>query len=135
MATEQHDTAVCVVEDDDAIRETLRYLLEEEGYRIVEAVNGLDALRLLQSAPERLVVLLDHKLPEMDGCDLLDIVANDAALRERHAFILVTASPARAEQDCGETLEELGAPLLPKPFGIDEVMDAVADAIQRIAVN
>jgi CheY-like chemotaxis protein len=135
MADEQLETPVCVVEDDTSIRETLRDLLQEEGYRVLEASNGSNALELLKGASERLVVLLDHKLPEMDGCDLLDIVAHDNTLRERHVFILVTASPAHAEEDCGETLEELGAPLLAKPFGIDEVLEAVAEAAQRITVG
>ena len=138
MSSVAHETStrlVCVVEDDAAIRETLCMLLEEEGYRVLDAATGSQGLALLQGSRERLVVLLDHKLPELDGCDLLDIVAQDEMLRSRHAFILVTASPKRAEADCGETLEELDAPVLPKPFGIDEVLDAVANAMQRIAVR
>jgi CheY-like chemotaxis protein len=135
MTTERHETAVCVIEDDAAIRETLRALLEEEGYRVEEAANGRAGLALLQASEDRLVVLLDHRLPEMDGCDLLDIAAHDQVLRAQHVFILVTASPRRAEEDCGETLEELGAPLLPKPFSIDDLVDAVAEAARRIAVR
>lgn len=135
MASGRAETAVCVVEDDAAIRETLRALLEDEGYHVHEAANGREGLTLLRASTERLVVVLDHKLPEMDGCDLLDIVTHDATLRARHVFILMTASPRRAEEDCGETLEELHAPLLPKPFDIEEVVDAVAEAAQRIAVR
>lgn len=124
--------AVCVIEDDGDIGATLRFLLEDAGYRVLEASNGLAGLELLRSSPEPLVVLLDHKLPAMDGCDLLDIVAEDAALRERHAIIFMTASPRRAQDDCGETLEELGTPLLPKPFHIDEVLEQVEQAAARL---
>lgn len=125
--------AVCVIEDDAGIRKALRHLLEDEDYRVLEAHNGLDGLALLRGSPERLVVLLDHRLPEIGGCDLVQIVAGDATLRERHAVIFVTASPRKAEEECGETLEELGAPLIPKPFHIDEVLEQVAQAAMRIA--
>ncbi|MEO7000214.1 MAG: response regulator [Ktedonobacterales bacterium] len=124
---------VCVIEDDHDIRETLRFLLEDTGYRVIEAEDGLTGYALLQQSTERLVVLLDHKLPQMDGCDLLELAANDEVLRVQHAFILVTASPKNAEEDCGEHLDDLDAPLISKPFDIDEVLDAVAEAATRLA--
>lgn len=123
---------VCVIEDDQDIRSALRYLLEDAGYLVIEASDGLTGYALLQRSAERLVVLLDHKLPQMDGCDLLELAANDETLRSRHVFILVTASPKRAEEDCGDHLEELNAPVVPKPFDIDEVLDAVTDAATRL---
>ena len=123
---------VCVIEDDLDIRESLRYLLEDAGYCVIEAGDGLTGYRLLQQSAERLIVVLDHKLPRMDGCDMLELVTNDETLRSQHVFILMTASPKRAEEDCGEHLEELDAPLIPKPFDIDEVLDAVADAAVRL---
>jgi two-component system, chemotaxis family, chemotaxis protein CheY len=137
MLEQPEDTTatVCVVEDDEDIRTVVRLLLEEEGYQVLEAANGVDGLALLQASPKRLVAVVDHRLPAMDGCDLLEIVAQDAALRAQHAFILLTASPRQAEEDCGETLEDLGAPVVAKPFNIDEIVDAVAEAVQRIAVR
>lgn len=131
-ATQSRPT-VCVIEDDEGIRQVLRTLLEEEGYQVIEATNGVEGLAMLRAHPKPLVVLLDHKLPALDGCDLLEIVASDAELRAHHAFIFVTASPQRAKQDCGGTLDELDAPLLPKPFDIDHVLNAVAEAAQRLA--
>lgn len=127
--------AVCVIEDDQAIRETLRILLEGEGYRVIEAADGVTGYALLRESRGRLITLVDQKLPRMDGCDLLDLVTHDEDLRSRHTFIMVTASPKRAEEDCGDTLEELSAPLLPKPFDIDDVLDAVAQAAARISVG
>ena len=134
MPDDQDGQTVCVIEDDDATREIVCLLLEDEGYRVLSAANGVLGLALLQASSERLVVVLDHKLPEMDGCDLLELAANDSALRERHVFILMTASPQRAEADCGESLEELGAPVVPKPFNLDTLTEAVAEAAQRILV-
>lgn len=126
---------VCVIEDDEATRETLRSLLEDAGYRLIEAADGLSGYTILRESLERLITLVDYKLPALDGCDLLELVANDETLRDRHAFIFVTASPQRAEEDCGETLDGLDAPIVPKPFHIDEVLDAVSDATQRLAAS
>lgn len=126
---------VCMIEDDAAIRETLRSLLEDAGYQLIEAADGRSGYTILRESAERLIALVDYKLPALDGCDLLELVASDAALRDRHAFIFVTASPQRAQEECGDTLEELNAPIVSKPFHIDEVLDAVADAAQRIAAD
>lgn len=124
---------VAVIEDDGAIRETLRTLLEDAGYSVIEAKDGQAGYDLLRQNEKRLIALIDHKMPRMDGCDLLQLVEHDASLRARHTFIFVTASPKRAEEDCGDTLEELEVPMVAKPFHIDEVLDAVAEAAGRIA--
>lgn len=123
---------VCVIEDDEAIRDTLRMLLEEAEYPVVEAADGLAGYRLLKETDQRFIAVVDHKMPKMDGCDLLERMEQDETLRVRHTYIMLSASPKHAEEDCGETLEELAAPLVSKPFSIDEVLDAVADAAERL---
>jgi CheY-like chemotaxis protein len=123
---------VCVIEDDDAIRETVRYLLEDVGYEVVEAGNGLAGRELLETSPERLIVVLDYRLPILDGCDLLEIVAQDERLRGRHTFIMMSASPQSTEEDCEEAIEDLDVPVVPKPFSIDELVEAVQQAEQRL---
>ncbi len=68
--------AVLVVDDESAIRDSLRMILEYEGYRVEEAASGPAALaRVADARPD--AVLLDIKMPEMDGLKLL------AAFRER----------------------------------------------------
>jgi CheY-like chemotaxis protein len=123
---------VCIIEDDEATRETVRDLLVDAGYDVVTAANGLLGHTMLLASMERLIVLLDHKLPKLDGCDLLEIVAQDEDLRARHTFIFMTASPKRALEDCEEALEDLDVPLIAKPFDIDELVEAVQQAEQRL---
>src|SRR5919206_1695644 len=70
---------VLVVEDDFAIRETLRELLEDEGYRVAWAANGKEALaRLHERAPR--VILLDLMMPVMDGWEFRVAQQRDPAL-------------------------------------------------------
>jgi two-component system nitrogen regulation response regulator NtrX len=62
--------AVLVVDDESAIRDSLRMILEYEGYRVDEAASGREALnRAAERTPD--AVILDVKMPEMDGLEVL----------------------------------------------------------------
>lgn len=123
---------VCVIEDDEGIRDIVRDLLTDEGYEVIEAATGLEGKHILEASNERLIVVLDYRLPALDGCDLLEIVAQDEDLRERHTFIMMSASPAKTVEDCEEALDELDVPIIPKPFNIDELVEAVQQAQERL---
>ena len=58
---------ILVVEDDDDIRDSLKELLEEEGYRVDTAANGQQALVKLQEQELPQLILLDLMMPVMDG--------------------------------------------------------------------
>src|SRR5947209_16860309 len=59
---------ILIVDDDEAIRQTLAELLEEEGYQVATAADGLEALAQVVAAPPALI-LLDISMPRMDGFD------------------------------------------------------------------
>ena len=63
---------VLIVEDDEAIRESLRELLEEEGYPVLTAENGRRALDVLNESHLPGLVLLDLMMPIMNGWQLLE---------------------------------------------------------------
>lgn len=129
---QQMATKVCVIEDDDGIRETVRDLLIDAGYEVTTAKNGLEGKWVLEESADRLIAVLDYRLPAMDGCDLLDLAAHDEHLRARHVFIMMSASPAKTIEDCEETIDELNVPILPKPFDIDDLIEVVRQAEQRL---
>jgi len=128
-------SAVCLIEDDEDTRRVERWLFEGEGYRVLEAANGSAGLAVLRRSLERLVVLLDYQLPELDGCDVLRRVTHEATLRERHAVIVLTASPQRAMAECGKLLDELGVGLVPKPFDLDAIVAMVGEAAERLTAS
>jgi len=123
---------VCVIEDDEGIRDIVRDLLTDEGYAVIEAATGLEGKHILDASAGRLIVILDYRLPALDGCDLLELVAQDEDLRERHTFIMMSASPAKTIEDCEEAIDELDVPIVPKPFDIDELVEAVRQAEARL---
>lgn len=61
-----------VVDDDDDVRDTMRELLEGEGYRVETAGDGRDALDLLESIERPGVILLDLSMPRMGGQEFLE---------------------------------------------------------------
>jgi CheY-like chemotaxis protein len=71
MINRPRDRTILVVEDDPVISEILRILLEDDGFQIVTALNGSEALERAREQPPDLITL-DLMLPDMDGYRLLD---------------------------------------------------------------
>jgi CheY-like chemotaxis protein len=91
----RRDAPVLVVDDDAALRELLRRILEGAGYTVVEAENGRVALeRLRTMAPG--VILLDLMMPEMDGFEFVAEVRRHEAWRAI-PIVVVTAKELTAE--------------------------------------
>lgn len=68
----QNMKSILVIDDDEAIREVLKISLEMEGYPVMTAANGSDALKILSSAPDQGLILLDLMMPVMNGWEFID---------------------------------------------------------------
>jgi CheY-like chemotaxis protein len=119
---------VLIVDNDESIRETARFLLEDEGHEVIEAPDGAAALDLLRMSDQPMVVLLDIVMPRLSGVELVKLVGHDERLT-RHAFVVWTASRVPVPT---ELLASLDAPLVPKPFDMDELLAVVARAAERL---
>ena len=69
--------SILIVEDEPSIRETLRALLELEGYPVYAAENGKEGLRLLREIPRPCLVLLDLLMPVMNGMEFLEAKSHE----------------------------------------------------------
>ncbi len=78
---------VMVVDDDPDLRAVLRKLLEEQGCAVVEAENGLAALRLVAESPPSLI-LLDLIMPQLDGFGFMSQLRKNPALRSIPVVVL-----------------------------------------------
>lgn len=123
---------VLIVDDDEAIRDSLRLVLEDVGYPTRGAEDGETALAYLRMPGPGMVVLLDLIMPGMDGEDLLRIITDDVELAGRHAYILMTAAHQRVTPEIAATLSRVSGPVLEKPFDLDVLLDIVAQAMARI---
>jgi len=115
---------IMIVEDEKLIRMTLRELLEEEGYRVIEAEDGASGLRRLRQEEVDLV-LLDYRLPDVDG---IEVLRQMRMLSPETAVILVTA-----HSNVGSVVEaiKLGAyDYLDKPINQDHLLSTIVQALE-----
>ncbi len=120
--------SILIADDDAPTRDTLRFVLEDAGYAVLEASDGHAALATLTSASQPLVALVDLLMPGMDGIELLRSIVADARLAARHRFIVMTAAVGSMAQPAGDLIAQVHGSLLLKPFGIDTLLDAVTAA-------
>jgi CheY-like chemotaxis protein len=108
---------ILVVEDDEDIRETLKFALELEHYRVTTASNGSEALSALKREPEADLILIDLMMPIMNGWDFARAVRDDAALRHI-PIVVVTAYADRAGNIDAQAI-------IAKPIDLDVLLDLV----------
>ena len=113
---------VMVVDDSLTVRRVTQRLLLREGYRVVLAKDGLDALeRLAEDVPA--IVLSDIEMPRMDGFDLVRNMRADARLREL-PVIMITSRIAQKHRDYAA---ELGVEhYLGKPYSEEDLLALIA---------
>ncbi len=127
-----HPPTALVVDDDAAIRETLHQLLEDEGYLVEQAPDGVAALAALRTSKRRMVVLLDVMMPQLDGLGVLQAVTSDEALVNRHRFVVMTASSSALTDGLVQLMRQVKAPALIKPFSIEQLLDLLAEAASQL---
>jgi CheY-like chemotaxis protein len=109
---------VLVVEDDEATREMLRYLVTSAGCSAVTAANGREALDYLGRADLPCLILLDLMMPVMDGCALDQNLAADSRFSSI-PVVVITAFPERA------TGLERHLKIIQKPLEISEIINLI----------
>jgi len=115
---------VLVVEDDEGIREMLKYNLSSAGFTVQEASDGVSGLRTARTARPDLI-LLDLMLPGMSGFDFARALRKSS----RVPIIMITAKDAEVDKIVGL---ELGADdYITKPFSIREVLARVNAVMRR----
>jgi CheY-like chemotaxis protein len=121
-----------IVDDDADLRDSLRFLLELEGYEVEEARDGIEALDVLRASPHGLVVLLDLVMPRLGGLEVLRAVADDPQLAERHVFMIVTANRDKVQPASQALLRQLAVPVVTKPYDVEDLLEIVARIATRL---
>lgn len=115
---------VLVVDDEQAIADIIKFNLEREGYEVLTAKDGRDALNTLQESSVNLV-LLDVMMPEMDGFTCLKEIRKDSKV----PVIMLTAKEEEVDKVLGL---ELGADdYVVKPFSMRELIARVKANLRR----
>lgn len=115
---------ILVVDDEKNLRDTLEYNLRREGYRVLAAENGPDAVRVaLAEHPD--LVILDIMLPGMSGFDVC------RAIRAQLSVPILMLSAREAEIDKVLALELGADDYISKPFGLAELLVRVRAQLRR----
>jgi len=117
---------VLIAEDDEGIRHGLKEVLEGEGYTVIEAADGQEAVEKFKSSDPELA-LLDIMMPKMNGYDVCKVLL---ALKPSLPVIFVSAKSEEIDRVVGL---ELGADdFISKPFGVREVVARMRAVTRRI---
>ena len=123
MAPVHRAATVLIVEDDHSLRELYQRVLTLEGYRVIAAEDGVDALRCVERQPVD-AVILDLMLPRLDGRAVKRSFEADDVMR-KVPVILITG---HMNPDIDPTDF---ACVLHKPIGIEALVQAVRDCLQK----
>jgi two-component system response regulator ChvI len=125
---QQMAATIALVDDEDAIRETVGFALERAGYRVARYADGASAWEAFQGALPDLVVL-DIIMPRLDG---LDLCRRLRALSEELPIIFLTSRDDEFDRVLGL---ELGADdYLCKPFSTRELLARVRVLLRRLSL-
>ncbi len=119
---------VLVADDDAGIRESLRFLFEENDYLVEEAEDGIVALNLIRTLPLPRVLLLDRMMPRCDGVAVLRAIASLPDWRAQLAIVFITARSDSPDAALAALLMQTTTASLNKPFDLDRLVAAVAQA-------
>ena len=115
---------ILIIDDDTAVRTTVRHVLERAGYETVEAADGGEGIRMMDGVD---LVITDLLMPEVDGVNLLGM------MRREGRTVPVIAMSGGGKVDSKSYLDvakALGAyATIAKPFDLQQLLDTVRDAL------
>ena len=115
---------VLIVDDEDSIRRFLRVTLTSQGYTVLEAATGKNALsHVAEERPD--VIILDLGLPDIDGVEVTHL------LRQWTQIPIIVLSVRGSESDKIAALDAGADDYLTKPFGVGELMARLRAAMRR----
>lgn len=108
---------ILVVEDEDDARESLKELLQLEGFDVLAAENGLEAIKLLETGKKPCLVFLDLMMPVMNGFEFLQQARHKPRdLLGSTPVVLVSAAADAL------SVQRSGCPVVKKPADIEQLL-------------
>jgi two-component system, OmpR family, KDP operon response regulator KdpE len=117
---------ILVVDDEEAIRRFLRVVLSSQGYTVIEAASGQEALSgMVNQKPD--ILILDLGLPDIDGVEVTRL------LRQWTRIPIIILSVRGSENDKIAALDAGADDYVTKPFGVGELLARLRVALRRAA--
>ncbi|MCW8195854.1 response regulator [Proteobacteria bacterium 005FR1] len=110
---------ILIVEDEPDIRETLKDILELEGFSVTTAANGREALQRVEEIQRPCLILLDLMMPVMDGWQFLHILKDE----RKHVFATIPVVVISAAADVSAVQQQYGCKAIKKPVSISTLVE------------
>ena len=120
---------ILIVDDEPDILETIRGILEDEGYTILQADSGEHALKIVEERGDVDLMLSDIRMPGRDGIETMDCAKK---LRPGLPVILMTAYASKDREE--RALASGAYSVVHKPFDINLMLRLITSALQEVAV-
>lgn len=119
--------SIVVIDDEDDIRELIRYNLSKEGFEVIPAVSGEEGLAIIRSTKPDMVIL-DLMLPGIDGLEVCRQLKQDPILK---SIPVIMVSARGGEPDVVSGLELGADDYVPKPFSPRVLLARVKSVLRR----
>lgn len=117
---------ILVIDDESTVRGTIRAILEQAGYDVVEAPNGSEGIKLYRSKPADLVIT-DLFMPEKEG---IETIRELRRYSPNVKIVAISGGSKKWNLTCLPVAEKVGAiRTVAKPFGMDEILGVVRDLL------
>ncbi|MFH1612086.1 MAG: response regulator [bacterium] len=118
---------IFIIDDESLVVEKLEYMLNDEGYDLLTAYNGDEAVNIFEKYNDKVdLVLLDIKLPKMSGAEVYN---NFVKINPQIPVVIITGSFAKKEAN--KILKAGGKAVLYKPFVVEELLSIIKKYISR----
>lgn len=113
---------VVIIDDSEVLRLQLRSLLEENGYEVLEAFDGMEGVDCVMKNPDAKLIICDVNMPRLDGLSMCEILHKDNKTNHIPIFMLTT----EASLEMKARGKSVGVRAwLTKPFSPDRLISAV----------
>lgn len=115
---------ILIAEDEEILRQLLSELLESYNYKVISASNGKDVLEELKSKSKPDILIIDQKMPDMDG---LTCILKIKELKLKIPIILASGSQGSIANE--ENLVRLADKVINKPYNFDEMLSTIKELV------
>ena len=120
-----YQQSILIIDDDKVLNETLQCSLENEGYVLEGALDGVDGLRMLRTKKYQLI-LLDMRMPKKDGLEVLKLI------KKEFSNLKVIVITGHLAGDDLQKIKNLGADAcLQKPFRIEAIQETITQTLNN----
>lgn len=113
---------ILIIDDSSALRQSISFILRQEGYETTEAADGLEGLDVAESHPAQDLIITDINMPNLDGIGFIRRVREMAGYRHTPILVLTTESQG---SKLNEGKEAGAAGWIVKPFSAEKLLSVL----------